>query len=209
MPRWLVLLLGGVALGVAAVIVVEQRYLPPRLSASESAQLRSAFDSAESERQRLQAELDATRQQLQASLAQGKALDAELTRSRATAVRLRDDVAAVVESLPPDPRGGQVEVRAAQFAAKDGVLSYDIVLLRDSGSANPVRGLLRFVVTGESARGVGDTVTLEPVALSLGRHEVVRGSAVLPAGFRPRQTTVQVLDRDAGNALGMRVLRVR
>lgn len=208
-PRWLLLLLGGVALGIAAVLLVQQRYLPPRLSAGESAQLRNAFDSADGDRQRLKAELDETLQRLEASVAQAKTLAEELARSRATTVRLRDDMAAVVEALPPDPRGGQVEVRAAQFVAKDGMLSYDIVLLRENASAKPVPGLLRLAVAGESARGLAETVTLEPVSLSLGRHEVVRGSAALPEGFKPRQTTVQVLDRDAGKALGMRILRVQ
>jgi hypothetical protein len=38
---------------------------------------------------------------------------------------------------------------------------------------------------------------------------VVRGSLALPDGFRPRQTTVQVLDRPGGKLLGMRVILVK
>jgi hypothetical protein len=208
-PRWLLLLLFGVGLGVAAVLVVQQRYLPPRLSANESAQLRSAFEQADGERQRLRLELGETRQRLDGALAKGNALAEELATSRAATVRLRDDVATVVASLPPDPRGGQVEVRAAQFVAKAGMLSYDVVLMRDSGSAKPMPGTVRFVVTGESSRGTPDTVTLKPIALALGSHEVVRGSVPLPEGFRPQQATIQVLDRDANKPLGMRVLRVK
>jgi len=65
------------------------------------------------------------------------------------------------------------------------------------------------VVGGESERGAQTTVALKPIALSIGSHEIVRGSAPLPDGFRPRQTTVQVLDRVAGKPLGMRVMLVK
>jgi len=51
-------------------------------------------------------------------------------------------------------------------------------------------------------------VALTPIALTLGSHGVLRGSLQLPEGFKPRQTTVQVLDRAAGKSLGMRVLRI-
>ncbi len=208
-PRWLVLLLTGIALGAAAVITVQQRYLPPRLSFDESAHLSNAFNQADAERQRLRDELEKTRQRLEDTVAKSRQLADEVAAGRAASTRLRDDLAVAVESLPPDPRGGQVEVRAAQFVAKGNVLEYDIVLLRDGSSGKPMPGVLQFVVAGESARGAVDSVTLKPVSLLLGRHQVVRGEAALPDGFKPRQTTVQVLDREAGKALGMRVLRVR
>ena len=36
-PRWLVLLIGGIAVGAAGVVLVQERYLPPRrLSAAEA-----------------------------------------------------------------------------------------------------------------------------------------------------------------------------
>jgi hypothetical protein len=37
---------------------------------------------------------------------------------------------------------------------------------------------------------------------------VVRGSLALPEGFRPRQVSIQLLDREGGKLLGMRVLLV-
>ena len=42
-----------------------------------------------------------------------------------------------------------------------------------------------------------------------GSHEVLRGSAPLPAGFRPKETTIQVMDRAGGRSLGRRVMLVR
>jgi len=208
-PRWLVLLLCGTLAGAAAVITVQQRYLPPRLSASESTALRQAFEQADGERQKLKADLAQAQQRLQQALEQKSSADAALASSRALAERLRDDLAAVVQSLPPDPRGGGVEVRAGQFTVRDGALDYQVVLLREGGARKPLSGVLQFTVSGESARGAPATLALQPIALSMGSHEVVRGSVPLPDGFKPRQTTVQVLDRAAGKALGMRVLRVR
>lgn len=70
-------------------------------------------------------------------------------------------------------------------------------------------GPLRLVVAGESARCTDTSIALQPIALSLGRHEVVHGRQLLPAGFVLRETTVQVLDRAAGRALGTRVGVVR
>jgi hypothetical protein len=64
-------------------------------------------------------------------------------------------------------------------------------------------------VAGETARGAPATLKLQPIALTLDSHLVMRGSLPLPDGFTPQQTTVQVLDRPDGKPLGMRVLRVR
>ncbi len=209
MPRWLLLLLGGMLAGAAAVVTVQQRWLPPRLGAAESAALRQSFAQADGERRQLQAELAQVQQRLQQASTDKTALGAALASSRADAERSREDLLSVLQSLPPDPRGGSVEVRAGQFSARDGALDYQLVLTRDGGARKPLAGVLQFTVAGESARGAPATLALQPIALSLGSHEVMRGSLPLPEGFKPRQTTVQVLDRAAGKALGMRVLLVR
>ena len=209
LPRWLVLLLLGAAAGVAGVIVAQERYLPPRLSADASVKLRSSFETAEAERLRLKGELAATTQQLEATRAERKALTDELGTSRASVGQLRDDVSSVVASLPPDPRGGGVEVRAGRFTAKAGMLSYDVVLTRERAAGKPMAGVMQLVVAGEGARGADTSASLKPVALSIGSHQVVRGSLPLPEGFRPRQATIQVLDRSGGKLLGMRVILVR
>jgi hypothetical protein len=204
-----VLLLGGVLLGAAGVVAVQERYLPPRLSASASAALRSAFEQSDGERLRLREALSASRTQVELALSEKKGLGDELIASRATAERLRDDLTSVVASLPPDPRGGSVEVRAGRFTAKGGSLSYDLVLTRERSTAKPLPGVLQLMVEGQSGRGTESTVALKPISLSVGSREVVRGSQPLPEGFRPRQATVQVLDRVAGKPLGMRVMLVQ
>lgn len=209
LPRWLVLLLTGMALGAAGVIFVQERYLPLRLSADASAKLRDSFAEAEAERQRLKLDLGDTAKQLEAALAGKKGQADELAASRATTERLREDVDALIASLPPDPRGGGVEVRAARFTAKGGQLSYDVVLTRERASGGPMGAVMQLVVAGEPARGGATTIALKPVTVSIGKHDIVRGSLPLPEGFKPRQTTIQVLDRAGGKSLGMRVLLVK
>src|SRR5689334_6409085 len=75
-PRWAVLLVLGIALGAGGVILVQERYLPPRLSADASTRLRESYQRADAERQRLQTELDATSRRLQDVLDENKRLSA-------------------------------------------------------------------------------------------------------------------------------------
>jgi len=208
-PRWLVLLLSGMALGAVAVVVVQERYLPKRLSAAASTELRSAYEKAEAERERLQRELAETSQRLASAQADQKRLTDELAANRTTTESLRDDLSSIVGSLPPDPRGGSVEVRAGRFTTKGNALVYDVVLTRERAGTKPLAGVLQLTVSGQSARGPETSVALKPVTLALGSHEVVRGTQALPDGFKPRETTVQVLDRVAGKPLGMRVMLVK
>lgn len=208
-PGWLWMLLAGTVAGAGAVVTVQQKYLPPRLSASESAQLRKSFDQADADRTRLQSELVQTTGQLQAAQAGQKALADELATARNTATRLREDLASLVASLPPDPREGRVAVRAGRFTVNGRQLDYNVVLTRERVGAKPLAGMLKLLVAGDSGRGQALTVAAQPIRLQVGSHEVVRGSVALPEGFKPRQTTVQLVDATAGTALGMRVLLVQ
>jgi hypothetical protein len=210
MPRWLVLLLTGAALGVGGVILVQERHLPPRLSAAESAQLRSAFEEAESDRQRLKLELVDTTKRLETALGENKQLSEQLSESRQAVEDLRNDVGTLVASLPPDPRGGAISVRAARITTKGQKLDYDVVLSRDRASAGkPLTGVMRLVVAGDSARGPETKIASAPIAISVGAYESLRGSLPLPEGFKPRQTTISLQDRVDGKQLGMRVVYVK
>jgi hypothetical protein len=208
-PRWLVLLLSGVAAGVAGVVLVQERYLPPRLSAAASAELRQSLEQTEAERVRLKAELADTATRLDSALAEKKTLSDELAASRNTTAHLREDVAALVATLPPDPRGGAVQVRAGRFSIEGGALAYDLVLSRERAGDTPMPGVLQFVLAGDSGRGTETTVTLKPVTISVGRNESVRGTVPMPEGLKPRQATIRVLDRVDGKLLGMRVMFVK
>ena len=208
-PRWLVLLAVGVAIGAGGLYVAQERFLPPRLSASESAALRDAHQAAEAARVRLATELGSTSKQLEAPRTDKKPFAHEIAADRASIEGLRADLAAVVASLPPDPRGSAVEVRAARFHVNGAALDYALLLTRERGTAKPLAAVLTLAIAGVSSRGVPATFAPPTVAVSIGAHEVVRGSFALPNGFKPDQTTVQVLDRAGGKTLGMRVLLVK
>jgi hypothetical protein len=208
-PRWLVLLLAGIAIGAVGVIVVQERYLPPRLSASASTELQTSYSTADAERKRLKTLLDDTSRRLAVAVDERKSAIEAAAASRDNIEQLQGDVASAVAALPPDPRGGNVEVRAARFGTKSGSLVYDVVLTRERASAKPMTGVVQFIVAGDGGRTAESTVALKPVALSIGSHQILRGSLPLPDGFKPRQATVQVLDRPGGKSLGMRVLPVK
>jgi len=205
LPRWLVLLLVGVLGGVAGVMVVQERVLPPRLSAPEAATLRERLAQAEQDRDRARGDLAATTQRLDAVVAERKALADELAADRERTKNARATEEFLIASLPADPRGGVVEVRAARLTRQQGALAYEVLLTRAKGDA-PLPAVMQFVVKGISA-GAERFVTLEPIKVSV-TGQSVRGSVPLPDAFTPRQTTIQVLDRVGGKQLGMRVMLV-
>jgi len=206
-PRWLLLLLLGIALGVGGVIYVQERHLPPRLGADASAALRGSFERADAERQRLQAELGATSERLRSALEENKRLASEASARAETVQGLRRDIAALVASLPPDPRGTPVAVRAARFEVRGDALVYDVVLSRERAGATPFGGVMQLVVTGASGRA-DDTLKPAPVPVSVGLYDSVRGTLPLPKGFKPRQTTIHVLDKPGGKLVAMRVINI-
>ncbi|MGZ8254169.1 MAG: hypothetical protein ACXWVT_04910 [Burkholderiaceae bacterium] len=207
MPRWLVLVLLGMGLGAGAVLVVQERYLPPRLSAEASARLRESFERADAERQRLQAELAATSDRLRGAIDENKRLASDVGARGEAVQRLRQDVASLVASLPPDPRSTPVAVRAARFEVQGHTMAYNVVLSRQPAGAKSFDGVMQLVVAGASGRA-DDTVALAPVPVSVGLYDTVRGTLPLPPGFKPRKTTIHVLDKVGGKLMGMRVMKV-
>jgi hypothetical protein len=99
-------------------------------------------------------------------------------------------------------------VRAGHFTVKGRALSYEVVLSRERASDKPLVGVMQFTVAGDPGRGPEKSILLDPVPVSLGKYEILRGTLPLPEGFRPKQATINVLDRVNGNALGMRVMLV-
>ena len=207
LPRWLVLLVLGVAAGVAGVMVVQERFLPPRLSASEASTLRERLVQAEQDRDRARGDLAATTQRLEAVVAERQALADELASDRERTKNSRANEEFLIASLPPDPRGGVIEVRAARLTNQRGALSYEVLLTRPKGGDAPLAAVMQFVVKG-IAGGAERHVTLDPIKVSVAANQSLRGSVPLPDAFVPRQTTIQVLDRIGGKLLGMRVMLV-
>lgn len=209
LPPWLLLLLLGIAAGAGGVLLVQERYLPPRLSAVESVELRRSFEAADAERQRLAAQLSAVTQQLEAARAEQERVSQSLNESQQTVEQLRSDVDAIVEQLPPDPRSGPIGVRAARLSVQGEALSYSMVLSRERAGGEPFKGVMQLVVSGRSARGSTSSVGLTPVPVTIERHESLDGSLPLPEGFTPRQATINLLDEPGGKVYGRRVVYVR
>jgi len=210
----------GIAIGVGGVIYVQERYLPPRLSTEQSVRLQGLLERAEAERKRLEGVVaeQAKRfegmvadqsKRLETATASERKLAEELAVARRAAEGLRADVKALVEALPPDPRGGTVAIRSANFAVQDGKLAYQVILTRDAAGGKPFKGRMEIAVTG-SRGGVSDSsATLEPVQTSFATYEALDGALPLPEGFVPKQATVRVYEGTGDKQLGMRVLYVK
>ena len=209
-PRWLIVLTLGVAAGAGGLWLLQEKYLPPRLTPADSQQLIAAFDQADAERKSVKEQLAATAMQLETAQATTRRQNQELAAPRAEAQKLRDDIAAMIGALPADPRGGVVQVRGANFVAQGNALAYDVILTRDAkADTQPMTGVMQFGVFGLTPRGTETTVALKPVEISLGAHGLLRGSLPLPDGMRARQVTVSVHESVGSKALGMRVMLVR
>ena len=155
LPRWLLLLLLGGVLGAAGVLYVQQAWLPPRLSAAETATLRQAYQQADAERTRLASELELANEGLRQAQAAVKHLGADAGEATDTLRTLRADLDLVIDALPPDPRAGAVAVRAGRISARGGQLAYSLVLTREKAGAKPIDGVLQIVVVrpGRAAGG--------------------------------------------------------
>jgi hypothetical protein len=208
-PRWLLLLGTGLIAGAAGLWYVQQHYLPPRLSAADTAHLRAAYANADAERQRLQQSLAETTQALAGTRAERDRLQQAAQQADTTAKQLRDELGALVAALPPDPRGGSVQVRAARLSDAGGQLHYDVMLSRERAASAPMSAVMQLVVAGSSAkRGAANRVALPPQPLTIVAFENLHGALALPAGFDAHEATIEVLDRPGGRRLGMRVMRV-
>lgn len=208
-PAWLVTAVLGIAIGVGGVIYVQERYLPPRLSAEQSVRLQGLLERAETERKRLEGVVAEQAGRLETATASERKLTDELASARRAAEVLRADVQALVEALPPDPRGGAVAIRAANFAVQDGKLAYQVILTRDAAGGKPFKGRIEIAVTGARAGAPESSVTLDPVQTSFATYDALDGALPLPEGFVPKQATVRVYEGTGDRQLGMRVLYVK
>ena len=207
-PRWLLWLLAGIAVGAGGLFYVQEEYLPPRLTPAESQRLQARVGELDAERQRLQAALDKASAEAKAAQGGGERLAAELADARQSVERLRADLALFDEVLPPDPRGGAVAVRAAKFANEDGRLAYHVLLTRERKGGKPFAGVMGLAVAGERA-GRNETIARGRAEVWVAGYQHLRGSLPLPAGFTGRQVTIRVLDRPGGTLQGMRVINAR
>lgn len=207
MPRWLLWLSIGGVLGALGVVFVQQEYLPPRLSAQESARLVDAHAQVSQALQQARTDLEQTREALARQQAESEQLGQSLKSARASLQPLQDDLALLKEVLPPDPRGGALQIRAGRFFNEAGALDYHVVLTREE-SGRPFKGQVQFVVEGRYPSGRAGNVALDAVPLELADYQNVHGSLPLPDGMQARQITVRVLDGNE-RMQAMRVINSR
>lgn len=208
-PRSLLALLTGTALGAGGLLYLQERYLPPTLTAEASQQLIADLTEAQRQRQRIAADLEQTTGQLQAARADLTRVTGELAATSERLAQLQREVPLIFDVLPPDPRGGPIGIRAARFETDSARLSYDVLFSDDRSPRQPFDGLMQLVVAGRKASGGQDTVAFDPVPLSIDAYKHLKGEVSLPDGFLPRQATIRVLEHAGAGTLSLRIYNVR
>lgn len=209
-PRWLMLMLVGIIIGVGGVLFVQESYGPARLTAEESERLHFELNAATSEAQRLQTELG----QAQRELSQAKETIAiqneQISAHDAIVTSLEQDIMLFAEIAPEDPRGTSPGIRAARFTYPGNEqLSYEILLMQNDTNAEEFSGEMHFNVMGRYSNGRTGYIDLDPIPVSLGYYLHAHGNTELPAGFSPRQVTVQVYPEGSERVAAKRILNVR
>lgn len=206
MPRWLLWMSLGLVLGVVAVLYVQQNYLPERLTPEESARLTDELRRTQASLQETRAQLETTRRELDASQQRVSTLTADLAKAKAALQPLIQDVQLLHEVLPPDPRGGDLQIRAGRFYNQDNQLAYHVVLTnRNKGT---FRGNVRFTVEGRYPNGRVASVDLDPINVTFDRFQNVHGTIPLPDGLYARQITVRVVDNN-DSTRAVRIINAR
>jgi len=208
MPRWLVLLMVGIALGAGGVLFLQTNYGPQRLTVEQSEQLHSELSASNMERQRLQTQLEEATQQRDANKAGHEKLTTDLAESRAKIETLNKELVLFQDAMPPDPRGGNLGIRSASFKRAPGLLDYQVLVMREDRTGAPFKGTLTFAIEGSYPNGRAATVTPEGPALTVDRYDYALGQLKLPDGFTARVVVLRVLDPNQKQQ-AMRIYNIR
>lgn len=194
MPRWLVLLSVGIALGAGGVLFLQTNYGPQRLTVEQSEQLHSELNASKLENQRLQSQLEQTTQQRDANLSGYDQLTTDLADARAKLATLNQELALFQDAMPPDPRGGNLGIRSATLKRQPGLLDYQVLVMREARAGAPFQGTLTFAIDGSYPNGRTATLTLDGPSLNVDRYDYARGQLKLPGGFSPKIAVLRVMD---------------
>ena len=133
-PRWLLWLLAGVAIGAGGLFYAQEEYLPPRLTPAESQQLQAQLGKVSAERQRLKLALDRPLPRRSRRAPGSRRLPGG---SRQVVDRLQKDLALFDGDAASRARA--VAVRGAKFANDGGQLAYHILLTHRERATNRSR----------------------------------------------------------------------
>ncbi len=208
-PRWLMLILTGIALGAGGVLFLQSSYGPARLTVEESEQLHHDLNAANIEKQRLQAQLDQHSHAQQDAESEAARLKTELEAARSQVAEQQSNIAALIDSIPPDPRGTSPGISSATFRNVDGSLDYQLLIMQNSADAAEFDGKMTLVVEGVYPNGRVVTIDLDPIPFTVGHFGVVRGQVPLPNSLRARLVTARITQGDDTRIRATRTLRVR
>lgn len=191
-PSWLIVLLLGVVAGAGGLWFLQEKYLPPRLSAAESNQIREKMETAERDRQKMAGELKQATEKLAAAEADRSKAQTESAAARANSEKLEKQLSQFVLALPPDPRGGPIGIRAASFVPNGQQLEYHVILTRVRKGDDSFRGTVQMIVSG-LRKGRYEHVPLAPVSVALESYQHMTGSLAMPEGMAAKEVTIRVL----------------
>lgn len=206
-PRWLMLLVLGIAIGSAGLYYIEQEFLPPRLSAEESVMLKGKAEEAVKDRDQMATQLAQATEKLKAAQAERNGAVEKMNSALASVEPMKKDLDMFLASLPPDPRNSALAIRAGNFSSNGGKLNYHVLFTRQTTSGEPFRGVMQLFLAGRRG-GKEEHIALDPQKLTLDNYQHLNGSLPLPDGFAPREVTVKLLRGPGGDMVSMRVFRL-
>lgn len=207
-PRWLVLILTGIAIGAGGLLFLQTSYGPTRLTVEQSEQLHYDLNSANNDKQRLQTDLTQTSRQSEEAQRLAESLKQELAQAKAELTKLKSDLALFADAMPADPRGTSPGIRAGTFTTEGLKLAHSILIMQDKEKSQPFNGKMEFVAAGRFSNGRSGNIDLPAIDFSVKRYEYVEGSAVLPEGFTPRQVTIRIKPEGSERVVATRTLLV-
>jgi len=207
-PRWLVLMLSGIALGAGGLLFLQKSYGPVRLTAEQSEQLHLDLNSANIDKQRLQSQLNQQSYELDEARARLEQQSAQLQQTQQTLNQLQNDLNVLADAIPPDPRGSSPGIRAARFQSDRGQLRYRVLIMQDANKSQPFTGTLQFAVAGRLDNGRNTTIDLPAIDISLTRYVQLDGMLNLPDNMTPREVTVRIRRAGETQIRATRTLRV-
>lgn len=209
-PRWLVLMLAGIALGAGGVLFLQRSYSPPRLTAEQSEQLRMDLNSATLDKQRLLTETKQLKENLDQATRTVQSQTTKITQLQQDYTQLESGVASLIQAIPPDPRGTTPGIRTAEIISTGKQLSYNVLLIQDpqEGGTQAFDGQIKLIASGHYSNGKTVYIDIATQPLHMMRYTDIQGEVTLPDGFRARQITIQVTPTDSDKIAATRTIRV-
>ena len=206
-PRWLIWSGSGLIAGAIGLYALQEKVLPPRLSTLESNSLRSKAEDATKAMTVAKSELaDSVKAMKQAQGDQAKAVD-KMNVALVGVDPLMKDIDLFIKALPPDPRGNPIGIRAGNFAAGGGQLTFHVLFVREAKDDSNFSGTMQIVAAG--ARGGRDaSITLDPQPIAMDQYKHVQGKLALPADFQPREIAIKLRKGQSDAVVSQRVFRM-